>query len=85
MNPNRKSNAGKNVRLKGLIKKLRQMKVASKEIYTRTNWNEKTEKIVKPTSRKIRDAFNKLPDFFVLVFHIVVDSWKFGMLLLNIL
>ena len=30
-------------------------------------------------------VFNKLPDFFVLAFKIVVDSWKFTMLLLYIL
>ena len=34
---------------------------------------------------KIRGAFNKFPDFFVQAFQIVVDSWKFGMLLLYIL
>ena len=33
----------------------------------------------------IRGAFNKIPDFFVWVFNIVVDSWKFSMLLLYIL
>ena len=32
-----------------------------------------------------RDAFNKFPDFFVQAFKIVVDSWKFTMLLLYIL
>ena len=30
-------------------------------------------------------AFNKFPDFFVQVFKIVVDSWKFSMSLLYIL
>ena len=35
--------------------------------------------------RKICGAFNKFPDFFVQVFKIVVDSWKFCMLLLYIL
>ena len=30
-------------------------------------------------------AFNKFPDFFVLAFKIIVDSWKFTMLLLYIL
>ena len=30
-------------------------------------------------------AFNKFPDFFVQAFKIVVDSWKFSMLLLYIL
>ena len=30
-------------------------------------------------------AFNKFPDFFVLAFKIVIDSWKFTMLLLYIL
>ena len=33
----------------------------------------------------IRGAFNKFPDFFVQTFKIVVDSWKFTMLLLYIL
>ena len=33
----------------------------------------------------LRDAFNKFPDFFVPAFKIVVDSWKFTMLLLYIL
>ena len=32
-----------------------------------------------------RDAFNKLPDFFVQAFKIVVDSWEFSILLLYIL
>ena len=31
------------------------------------------------------DAFNKIPDFFVQAFKIVVDSWKFSILLLYIL
>ena len=30
-------------------------------------------------------AFNKFPDFFVQAFKIVIDSWKFSMLLLYIL
>ena len=33
----------------------------------------------------IRGAFNKFTDFFVQAFKIVVDSWKFSMLLLYIL
>ena len=33
----------------------------------------------------IRGAINKFPDFFVRAFKIVVDSWKFSMLLLYIL
>ena len=33
----------------------------------------------------IRGAFNKIPDIFVQAFKIVVDSWKFPMLLLYIL
>ena len=32
----------------------------------------------------IRGAFNKFPDFFVQAFEIVVDSWKFTILLLYI-
>ena len=34
---------------------------------------------------KLRGAFNKFPDFFVQAFKIVVDTWKFSMLLLYIL
>ena len=34
---------------------------------------------------KLRGAFNKFPDFFVPAFKIVIDSWKFSMLLLYIL
>ena len=34
---------------------------------------------------KLRGAFNKFPDFFVGAFTIVVDSWKFIILLLYIL
>ena len=30
-------------------------------------------------------GFNKFPDFFVQAFKIVIDSWKFSMLLLYIL
>ena len=33
----------------------------------------------------IRGAFNRFPDFFVQAFEIVIDSWKFTMLLLYIL
>ena len=33
----------------------------------------------------IHSAFNKFPDFVVLAFKIVVDSWKFSILLLYIL
>ena len=36
-------------------------------------------------SNHIRGVFNKFPDFFVQAFKIVVDSWKFSMLLLYIL
>ena len=35
--------------------------------------------------RYIHGAFNKFPDFFVQAFEIIVDSWKFTMLLLYIL
>ena len=35
--------------------------------------------------KHIRGAFNKVPDFFGQVFKIVVDPWKFSMLLLYIL
>ena len=33
----------------------------------------------------VRDAFNKFPDFFVQAFKIVLHSWKFSMLLQDIL
>ena len=33
----------------------------------------------------LRGAFNKFPDFFVQAFKILVDSWKFSILLLYIL
>ena len=33
----------------------------------------------------LRGVFNKFPDFFVQAFKIVVDSWKFNILLLYIL
>ena len=33
----------------------------------------------------IRGVFNKFPDFFVQAFKIVLDSWKYSMLLLYIL
>ena len=35
--------------------------------------------------RNVCGAFNKFPDFFVQAFKMVVDSWKFSMLLLYIL
>ena len=35
--------------------------------------------------QKVRGVFNKIPDFFVQVFRIVADSWKFSMLLLYVL
>ena len=37
------------------------------------------------TYAKLCGAFNKVPDFFVQAFKIVIDSWKFTMLLLYIL
>ena len=33
---------------------------------------------------KLQGAYDKFPDFFVRAFKIVVDSWKFTMLLLYI-
>ena len=33
----------------------------------------------------LRGAFNTFPDFFVQAFKIVIDSWKFSILLLYIL
>ena len=35
--------------------------------------------------KDVRGAFNNFPDFFVHAFKIVVDTWKFSMLLLYIL
>ena len=35
--------------------------------------------------QNVRGAFNKFPDFFVQAFKIVIDSWKFILLLLYIL
>ena len=35
--------------------------------------------------KKVRSAFNRFPAFFVHAFKIVVDSWKFSMLLLYII
>ena len=40
---------------------------------------------LKKKSKQIRGAFNKFPVFFVQAFKIVVDSWKFSILLLYIL
>ena len=34
---------------------------------------------------RIRGTFNRFPDFFVQAFEIVLDCWKFSMLLLYIL
>ena len=44
-----------------------------------------TQHFIKKSLEYIRGAFNKFPDFFVQSFKIVVDSWKFSMLLLYIL
>ena len=41
--------------------------------------------LIKINFAKLRGAFNKIPDIFVLTFKIVVDSWKLSMLLLYIL
>ena len=35
--------------------------------------------------RKVRGAYDKFPDFFVWAFKIVLETWKFSMLLLYIL
>ena len=35
-------------------------------------------------SKNLRGAFNKFPEFFVQALKIVVDTWKFSMLLLYI-
>ena len=40
--------------------------------------------MTKIEEKYLRGAFNKFPDFFVQAFKIVVDSWKFSMLLLYI-
>ena len=40
---------------------------------------------VETNNDRLRGEFNKFPEFFVQAFRIVVDSWKFSMLLLYIL
>ena len=45
----------------------------------------RTQSENKKANREICGAFNKFPDFFVQGFKIVVDSWKFTMLLQYIL
>ena len=42
-------------------------------------------KCIKTEFLNLRGEFNRFPDFFVQAFQIVVDSWKFTMLLLYIL
>ena len=42
-------------------------------------------KVYTAITKKLRGEFNKVPDFFVQVFKIVVDSWKLSILLLYIL
>ena len=37
------------------------------------------------SSRLVRGALNKFPDFFLQTFTVVVDSWKFSMLLIYLL
>ena len=41
--------------------------------------------MLKKHTSYLRSAFDKFPDFFVQAFKIVVDFWKFSMLLLYIL
>ena len=41
--------------------------------------------VVKKLHKNVRDVFNKFTDIFVQAFKIVVDSWKFSVLLLYIL
>ena len=48
-------------------------------------WNRQKKKCLFCLIKYIRGAFNKFPDIFVQAFKIVVDSWKFSMLLLYIL
>ena len=52
-----------------------------------SKWNRATRLKIKLPSKYslIRGAVNKFPDFFVQVFKIVVDSWRFSILLLYIL
>ena len=47
-------------------------------VLDRNTWNHLNCKY----TNEFRGAFNKFPDFFVQIFKIVVDSWKFIMLLL---
>ena len=63
------------------------VKTSGFELY-RTTWQvSKYSKIIRifSFSKHLRGAFNKYPDFFIQAFKIVVDSWKFTMLLLYIL
>ena len=46
-------------------------------------WHEQSQ--IFPLHKHLRGEFNKFPDFFVQEFNIVIDSWKFSMLLLYIL
>ena len=55
------------------------------QIQLYTSWSEQRQHKFTDTGNNMRGAFNKLPDFFVQAFKIVVDSWKFTMLLLYIL
>ena len=57
--------------------------------FTQTSYKLKDQHTTGDTKRDtfscLRGAFNKFPDFFVQAFKIVVDAWKFSMLLLYIL
>ena len=44
-----------------------------------------TQKLSREYCKEIRGAFNRFTDFYVQPFKIVVDSWKFSMILLYIL
>ena len=61
--------------------------MVSSNLYNRNNLHKIIYLAVKLSTQKgyIRGVFNKFPDIFVQGFKIVIDSWKFSMLLLYIL
>ena len=57
-------------------------------IWNYVSCNNQTDRLVDEfisANNEIRGAFKKFPDFFVQAFKIVVDSWKFSILLLYFL
>ena len=60
-----------------------QLQVSYVSSHTEELWYK--EKVCLRMTIYIRSAFKKFPDFFVLAFKIIVDSWKISMLWLYIL